>query len=277
MSFWIDDNSFPRFGRIIGSFAIFFAVLWLALSSFVVVPAGYVGVVLQLGAVQGVLGSGFHVITPVVQSVVLMETRTQKYEVDATAATKDLLDVTTKVAVNFHISPEAANKLYQDIGMDYEGRIIAPAVQETVKATTAKFEAAQLINERPVVKQQIDAALAERMQSRDIIIETISLTDYKFPPAFNEAIVNKQTAVQKAQEATNKLEQIKVEAEQAIAKARGDAESIRIINEQLLKSPQYIQLLAVQKWDGKLPYATSGIPFLQLPLGAATSSNSTSG
>ena len=88
-----------------------------------------------------------------------------------------------------------------------------------------------------------------------------------FPIAFNEAITAKQTAVQRALEAQNKLEQIKFEAQQAVAKANGDAEAINIINQQLLKSPQYINYLAVNKWDGKMPLATGGIlPFVNIPL-----------
>jgi len=51
------------------------------------------------------------------------------------------------------------------------------------------------------------------------------------------------------------LERIKTEALQNIEKAKGESESIRIVNEQLLKSPQYIDYLTIQRWDGKMPLA----------------------
>lgn len=236
------------------------------LSVFVTVPPGHRGVLLELGAVKPIpMTEGLHVLTPFTQSAVMMDVRTQKYEVDATASTKDLLDVTAKVAVNFHLDPASVSTLYQSIGTDYENVVIAPAVQELVKATTAKFNAEELITQRETVRDQIEQAIKAKMQTRNILVESISIVNFQFPVAFNEAITAKQTAVQKALEAQNKLEQIKFEAQQAVAKAEGDAQAIEIINQQLQKSPQYISYLAVNKWSGTLPLATGGaIPFINL-------------
>lgn len=263
----IEQYRFPVF-RVFGLIVVLIVVIWIFLSTFVIVPAGHRGVVLELGAVSDVvLGEGFHVITPFIQNIHLMEVRTQKYEVEATAATKDLLDVTTRVAVNYHLSETAVNKIYQTIGPDFENRIIAPAEQETVKAITARFNAEELITQRATVKHEIEETLRERLQARDIIVETISLTDFQFPQKFNQAIIDKQTAIQLKLKAENDLERIKVEADQQIAKARGEAESIKIINEELQRSPQYLQFLAVQKWDGVLPIATGSgaVPFINIP------------
>jgi regulator of protease activity HflC (stomatin/prohibitin superfamily) len=265
--FFDEKNERPHYGRILAVPILIILILWFSLSAFVTVPAGNRGVVVELGAVQpNVLGEGFHTVKPFVQSVTIMEVRTQKYEVDATASTKDLLDVTAKVAVNFHLDPAAVNTIYQNIGLDFENRVIAPAVQEIVKATTAKFNAEELITQRETVRDQIEQSLKAKMQTRSIIVESISIVNFEFPVAFNEAITAKQTAVQRALEAQNKLEQIKFEAQQAVAKATGDAEAIDIINQQLIKSPQYINYIAANKWNGQLPYATNGVPFLQLPM-----------
>ena len=268
MGFWFDDRTgILRFDRLVFVVIMFGIGIWFVFSAFVIIPAGHRGVVLLLGAVQeGILNEGFHVITPFVNSVQVMEVRTLKYEVDSSAATGDLLDVRTKVAVNYHISPTAVNTIFQTVGLDFEGRIIVPAVQEVVKATTAKFDAEKLITQRASVKVQLEDALKSRLGERGLIVETISITDFQFPTQFNQAITDKQTAVQLKLKAENDLERIKVEAQQAIAKAEGDAESIRIINEQLQKSPQYIQFIATQKWDGKLPPLLSGVlPFVQVP------------
>lgn len=267
-----EETDMPRWGRIIAIPLVIIVVVSPLLTTFVTVPAGNRGVVVELGAVKtNVLDEGFHTVTPFTQSVVMMEVRTQKYEVDATASTKDLLDVAAKVAVNFHVDPAAVNTIYQSIGLDYENRIIAPAVQEIVKATTAKFNAEELITQRELVRDQIEQSLKTKMQSRSILVESISIVNFEFPQAFNEAITAKQTAVQRALEAQNKLEQIKFEAQQATAKAQGEASAIEIINQQLLKSPQYISYLAVQKWSGILPLATGGaIPFVQIPMTATS-------
>jgi regulator of protease activity HflC (stomatin/prohibitin superfamily) len=252
------------FGFILSLIITIFLVVT-AFATFVIVPAGYRGVVLNLGAVEDrVLGEGFHIIIPYIESVQTMEVRTQKYEIDCSSATKDLLDVNTKIAVNYKLSENLVNKVYQTMGMDYRERVIAPAVQEVVKATTANFNAEELIAMRPTVKQQIENTLKERLSSRDIIVEIISLTDFKFPEQFNDAITSKQTAVQLKLKAVNDLERIKVEAQQAIEKAKGEAESTRVVNEELMKSPLYLQFLAVNRWDGKLPLVVSpnSVPFL---------------
>lgn len=261
----------------IGLFVVIAALLVsVVLQGYVIVPAGFQGVLKTFGAVDTVLSPGFHLKIPFVQDVTLMETRTVKYEAEATAATKDLLDVTTRVALNYHLEVGAVGELYQTVGSDYQERIIVPAVQETVKAVTAKFDAAQLITDRPSVKQEIDEQLATRLAKNKIIVDTISLTDFKYPKEFNDAIISKQTAVQLKQKAENDLLRIEVEAKQARTVAEGqanakieiamaDARAIELINEQLEKSPAYIQFKALDKWNGVLPLVTGGaVPFVPL-------------
>ena len=238
----------------------------LSLSVFVTVPPGHRGVLLELGAVkQPPIGEGFHILTPFTQSVVVMDVRTQKYEVVTEASTKDLLSVNTTIAVNFHLDPASVSNIYQTIGTDFENVVIAPAVQEIVKATTAKYNAEELITQRETVKDEIETALRDRLSTRNITVEAISIVNFEFPTDFQQSIVDKQTAVQKALEAQNKLAQVQYEAQQAVAKANGDAQAIQIITAQLKNSPAYVSYLAVNKWDGTLPLATGGaIPFINL-------------
>lgn len=259
---------------------IVFLALVLVFGTIVTIPAGHRGVVLKFGAVEDkIFGEGIHLKMPIAEEVKTIDIRTQKYEAIASAATKDLLDVTTKVVVNYHLQDNVVNKLYQEVGVDYETRLIYPAVQEEVKATTARFDATNLITERPMVKEKIEVNLKERLMSRGIFVETISIIDLSFPVQFNDAITAKQTAVQRAIEAQNKLEQVKFEAQQVAATAKGKAEAtvteakgqadaIELINKQLDRSPQYISYLATTKWDGQLPLVTGGaLPLIQLPNG----------
>lgn len=254
-------------GKKVAAAIIIILIMILGFASIQIVNAGERGVLLQFGAVQEEnFGEGLHFVTPIRDDVIKMNVQTQKYEVDATASTKDLLDVATKVAVNFHLSPDSVNTIYQKIGLDYESTVIAPAVQEIVKATTAKYDAEELITHREAVTQEIGNALKERLAARDIQVETISIINFEFPVQFNQAITDKQTAVQKALEAQNKLEQYKFEAQQTVVKAQGDAQAIEIIQKQLQTSPEYIQYIAIQKWNGILPQVTGGaIPLVSLP------------
>ncbi|MBI4010048.1 MAG: prohibitin family protein [Candidatus Aenigmarchaeota archaeon] len=254
-------------GKYIGVFIILLILIGLAVSSIVIVGPGQRGVLLEFGRVTGeVFDEGLHIITPIVNNAPIMDVRTQKYESDSTAASKDLQDTHTKVAVNYHLDPERVNEIYQTLGSGYADRFISPAIQEVVKASTARFNAEELITQRPLVKDTIEEGLKSRLTPRGIIVETVSITDFQFSQQFTEAIESKVTAQQLALKAENDLKRIKIEAEQAIEKAKGEAEAIRIINEELVKSPQYIEFLATQKWDGKLPIATGATtPFIQIP------------
>ncbi len=194
-----------------------------------------------------------------------MDVKTQKYEADATAASNDMQITKTTVAVNYHLVPTDANVIYQEVGMGYESKIIAPAIQEVVKAATANFKAEELITQRPLVKDEIEQALKEKMLERGIVVETVYITNFDFSPEFNEAIELKVKAQQMALQAENDLLRIEVEAKQKVTQAQAEADSIEIIQEQLSVSPEYVNYLTVMKWNGVLPKVTGGaIPLISV-------------
>ena len=128
-----------------------------------------------------------------------------------------------------------------------------PAIQEAIKASTAKYTAEELITKRPLVKDSIDTSLKEKLSPYGIIAETAYITDFKFSVQFSTAIESKVTAVQLAQKAENDLRRIEIEAQQRVAQAEGEAKAISIQSQALNQNPQYINLQAVLKWDGILP------------------------
>jgi regulator of protease activity HflC (stomatin/prohibitin superfamily) len=267
MGILIDKEGRLNIVRLFGLVVLIIVGIFTLAGTIAIVPAGYRGVVLQFGAVENrVLPEGLHFITPYVESYRTMEVRTQKYEVPCESASKDLLDVRTTVAINYHIDPAMVNIIYQKLSENYQERVIAPQVQEVVKSVTAKYDAQGLIQTRENVKQDIDTLLKSRMLERDIIIETISITNFEFPSDFNNAITSKQTQVQKAQEAENKVKEIQAVAQQAIAQAEGQAKAIQIINDQLRNSPDYLKWLSIQKWNGVLPLflGNGATPFIDL-------------
>ena len=158
-------------------FAIVAAILFLfwVFSPFVVVGAGERGVVFNQfhGVDQKILGEGFSFVVPVVERVVKMDVRIRKSDTRATAASKDLQTVATEIVLNFHLFPDKVNKIYQEIGLEYEKRIIDPAVQEIVKAVCAEFTAEELERVRIEGQQKVVQAKAEA-ESQRIQKETIS-------------------------------------------------------------------------------------------------------
>lgn len=256
-----------KFGFIL--FAAF--VIILMLNPFVIVGAGERGVVLNFGAVQPIVfGEGIHFRIPVIQKIVKVDVKVHKEQVDAEAASKDLQDIRSTIAVNYHILPDKANWVYQNIGTAFKERIIDPTVQEVVKAITAKYTAIELITQREKVRSEIKMLLKERLTVYNIIVDDFSIVNFKFSQQFTQAIEAKQTAEQLAMKAQRDLERIKIEAEQKVAQARAEAEALRLQKENV--TPQLIRLRqieasikAIDKWDGHLPKINSGaIPFIDV-------------
>ncbi len=227
-------------------------------STIVIVPAGDRGVLLRFRAVRGVLGEGIHVIMPYVNSVELMEVRTQKESTDnAQAASKDLQVVTTSVALNFHVDPSRVGHLYQDVGVEYKTRIIDPAVQESIKTVTAKYTAEELIKNRATVKAEVEMDITKRLRSYDLIVEPagLSITNFEFSPDFNTAIESKQVAQQEAEKQKYVLQKAELERQTAVTKARGASEAARL-NAQALQAQGGSKVLArewIEKWNGEVP------------------------
>jgi prohibitin 2 len=250
-------------------FLIFFIRPW------VQVGAGQRGIVLNFGAVQNqVLGEGLHLRIPLMQEVVFMDVKLQKAETDAAAASADLQDVSSRVALNYHIVPDKANVVYQKIGLQFKERIIDPAILEVVKAVTAKYTAEELITKRPAVSEAMRLALMERLIVNNIAVDAFSIVIFSFSKIFTEAIESKQTAEQLALKAKRDLDRIKIEAEQKITAARAEAESLRLqranISIDLIELRKIeANMKAIDKWNGVLPQVTGGGAIPMIGLGDA--------
>lgn len=255
-----------KIARIVGTVVVISLILtWL--NPFIVVGPGERGVMTRLGAVEDrVLGEGLNFRVPIIEQVIKMDVKTQKLEVDALSYSKDLQNVDTKIALNFHLDPKHVHRLIQEIGQDYEVRIIGPAIQESVKAATAQFTAAELVSERPKVKEEIKATLMARLSPRHIDVDDFSIMNFQFSESYEKAIEEKQVAEQNALKAQNDLRRIQVEAEQRVAQAKAEAEAIKIQTEALQQNQNLVRLEAVKKWDGVLPKYMAGnaVPFIDI-------------
>ncbi|MFT7507770.1 MAG: regulator of protease activity HflC (stomatin/prohibitin superfamily) [Acidimicrobiales bacterium] len=250
--------------KIISLTGIALAALFLILNSFGIIGAGERGILLQFGAVQDrVIGEGLYFKIPVVQNVVKIDVKIQKDEIRASAASSDLQIVTSKIALNYHLAPESVNRVWQEVGRDYNIRIIAPSIQEAVKAESAKFTAEELIIKREEVKDKIKGNLTERLLERSIIVDEFNIIEFEFSQAFNEAIEAKVTAEQLKLKADRDLERIVIEAQQKVADSKGKAEAISIEAQALRQNPQVVELRWIEKWDGKVPmYWGDASPFI---------------
>ena len=248
-------------------FWVVVAFLILFLNPLVVIGAGQRGVVFNSvnGLRPNVLGEGLHLRIPFVESVKKISVRINKDDVQAEGASKDLQIVNMDIAVNWRILPDKVNTVYQQIGDEEEVllRVVSPAVSEVVKASSANKTAEEIITKRPELKTDIDNKLRERLTAYNIELRDVSLVNVDFSKEFNAAIESKQVAEQQAQQAKFTAQKAEQEAVADVNRARGFAESQRLQQESL--SPEFLQKIAIEKWNGVLPTytgASAPVPFL---------------
>ena len=252
---------------------IFVVTGLLLFSSARCVPVGHFGVVKILGQVKHdkVLSEGLHFVVPIITSIQNMNVKLLKFEQKTSASSKDLQMVTTVVTVQFHLSE--VSMLYQKIGV---GDVVVtvtlqPAVEESVKAVTAKYTAEELVKKRAEVKLKISEAIVSFLRATmeekglklgAIRISNVAITDFNFSEEFNKSIEMKVRAEQQALQAKNEKIKKITDAEAIAEKIRLEsiAKANAILREAraLKANPLLIEYKRMEKWDGKLPEVTGG-------------------
>lgn len=269
------DGTDFRYGKIVLHVVLALIVIIILFGSFGTVSAGERGVKTRFSAVVGVIDPGLYFKMPIIEEVNIMDIKTQtvlyEREDPLFAASKDLQDVKIATVVNYHLDPTAVDTIFQQYGNTeaYEANVIRPIVRDTGKSVASEYTAEELVTKRADYNDNVTKVLVERLTSKFVVVERVNITNFEFSPSFTQAIESKVTAVQNAEAAKNKLEQVKFEAQQTIEKAKAEAEAIRIqataINSQ--GGADYVQLQAVAKWDGHLPVQmipNGTVPFLNL-------------
>ncbi len=222
-------------------------LVWGLLSGIRTIDTGKIGVVTMYGRVTGrELGEGLGLVWPFgINSVTIYDVKVQK-EVSATqAATKDLQDVSAEVVLNYHLNRGEVSRIHQTIGAQYNDKIVAPALSETFKSASAKYNASELITERAALKKDVYDQVKLRLEKYGVVIDDVSITNFKFSDSFGKAIEEKQVAQQNAERAKFNLEAAQTDAQAQAAQA-------------LTLSDAYLQKLAIEKWDGKMPSTVAG-------------------
>jgi regulator of protease activity HflC (stomatin/prohibitin superfamily) len=260
------------------------------------VSSGYAGVLTDFGSVQPVpLVPGLHFVIPFYQQVFPVSVQPQTVTSDETASTHDLQQVTTSIAVTFHVAPDSAPDFYQNF-RDFDtlgSRIIAPAVSNDVKEVTANYDAEELVTKRDAVDEQIKQLIVASLAPYHLTVEAVNVSNFAFSEAYAQAIEQKQVAQQQALQAQYTLQQTQISAQQqvvqakaqadaAVATAQGQAQALLLTSEAQAKAntliaqsltPTLLQQKALDKWDGTLPhYLTAGAP---LPFIGTASSEQT--
>ena len=267
---------------------VVFAVIFLS-SSFVVIPAGHTGVALTFGKVEdNVLQEGLHFKVPFIQKIVVVDNRIVKLDVNTEAFSKDLQTITTVVAVNYHVGKESSQTVYKNVGMGFEDVLITPAVNEVLKAVTAKYTAVELVSSRAEVSMLLDDGLNEKLNNYGIFINELNIINWDFSEEYINAVEAKQVAEQNLIKTRTEQEQALViantEAQKRVIAAEAEANEIKVLAEANAESNRIltesisellIKYQTVAKWDGKLPTVMAGSDnmLIDIPLTAEQSTD----
>nr|WP_321497621.1 prohibitin family protein [uncultured Methanolobus sp.] len=271
----------PIIGKISRGIVLIFVVLIvfsiLFGSIFVSVGAGEVGVKFnQFGGVEDdELGEGLHIVPPWV-SVTKYSVRSETYTMSGVvnegevigddqikALTAEGLTLGLDITVRYRLVPDDVSKVHQTLGTNYAEKIIRPTIRSSIREVVSSKTALQVYGEeRELVAGEMLTNIADALDNDGIIVEEVLVRNVVLPTRVAEAIEAKLQADQDAQRMIFVKEKEQLEAERkiieangvanaTIAQAHGEAEALRIINEQLAKNPDLINYKYIQMLQGQ--------------------------
>lgn len=270
------------------------AVLIVLFNCFSVVNEGYIGVKYQFGKiVSSDLSAGLNFHIPFIEEIQEVDTREQIYSVQTNAYTSDTQTVDQlSLKMNYYYDGTKLSEIIRTIGVaNVETKLLVPNVAKIAKNEIGKVRAEDLVQTRSEVQNAIYESLKETLEPSGIIVTAFAIENLSFDAAFEQSIQAKVIAAQDALKMQNKTVEKEEEAKQQVIAAQAEADSqkikadaeayaIQAVQEQLAKSPNYIEYLKINNWNGVLPQAigTEVNPFIGLDGGTSTTgTSSTSG
>ncbi len=229
------------------------AFIALVLSCIVQIGPGQVGVPILFGSVQdNVLKSGLNLVNPLI-TVEELDIKTQAYTMSVAnmegqikgddainTLTSDGLTLRLDVTIWYRVNESEAPNIIRTIGTNYEEKIVRPAVRTALRDISVKYTATDIYSvKREDFIIDVTKNLEKSFDGRGVILEKVLLRNVELPDKVREAIDEKISAEQRAQQMVFVLQKEKQEAERKKVEATGISEAQKIISNTI--NPQYLQ------------------------------------
>lgn len=227
-----EDREESTVSKGVGWVGVIMFALTLGLNSFVVIPAGSVGIVDIFGNVSPVtLKSGINTVTPWAH-VEKMSIKTQELKETMDVPSKEGLTVQLEISVLFHLDPNKAQDVYKTVGPNYLEIIIEPQFRSVARGVTAGYEAKALYtSEREMLAEMILVDLRKLVAPRGVTVESTPLRKVGLPAGLSKAIEEKLQAEQESQRMQFVLTKEKQEAERKKIEAVGISDFQHIVTQ----------------------------------------------
>ena len=216
--------------------------LLLALS-IIVVPDGSGGIrVSQFSGVRpGTLYPGVHLITPLVDNVVLYDTRERVFTTAANDASKtksELLIVQAReglsiglaVTVRYRIDPTKLSSIHQNLPQPIDEQVVGPVISSTYRQLCPSYETREIFAvKREELRAKAADAIKARLATDGIVVREVLLRDIQLPSEYAKGLEGLLLKEQENERLTTeqdiKLKEVK------IAELEADAQKARDVKQ----------------------------------------------
>lgn len=212
-----------------------------------VVQDGQAGVKFDFGKIsKRALHSGLHWYIPLITKIERWNVKTKEIKETAQVPSSEGLISTLDVSVLFRTPIDKVVDIREKIGFDYVDVILVPNVRDAIRAVVSGYPVKALYSD--VGRNEISTKILEKLQSKlenkGVVIEDVLLRDVRLPPTFSSSIEAKLKAEQESLQKEFELRKAEKDAEIEVARAKGVAESNKIIASSITEG--YLRYLWIQ-------------------------------